>query len=94
MQKFVYSLRDAPDDAAIVGGKAAGLSRLIRYGAPVQPGFVLSAGVYRTVVDGNGLAAGRVGAGRMCPGAGAPWRGRGPATNCARPLGLGKNSGG
>ena len=60
MQKFVYSLNDAPDDAAIVGGKAAGLSRLIRYGAPVPPGFVLSAGVYRTFVEENGLADGIV----------------------------------
>ncbi len=62
MQKLVYSLNDAPDDAAIIGGKAAGLSRLIRHGAPVPPGFVLSAGVYWTYVEENGLADGIVGA--------------------------------
>ena len=61
MQKLVYSLNDAPDDAAIVGGKAAGLSRLIRYGVPVPPGFVLSADAYWTFLEENGLADGIAG---------------------------------
>ena len=62
MQKLVYSLNEAPDDAAIVGGKAAGLSRLMRQGAPVPPGFVLSADAYWTFVEENGLVDGIAGA--------------------------------
>ena len=55
MQKLVYSLNDAPDDAAIVGGKAAGLAKLVRQDAPVPPGFVVSARAFRSFLENNRL---------------------------------------
>jgi pyruvate,water dikinase len=47
MPRFVYALKDAPDDPAVIGGKAVGLSRLARAGLPVPPGFVLAAEAFR-----------------------------------------------
>ncbi|RMH39779.1 MAG: hypothetical protein D6689_15640 [Deltaproteobacteria bacterium] len=43
----VVSLGSGVDDAAVVGGKAAGLERLLRAGLPVPPGVVLTAAAYR-----------------------------------------------
>ena len=35
MSAFVYPLEQAPEDPSSVGGKAAGLGRLLRAGLPV-----------------------------------------------------------
>ncbi|MCH7718531.1 MAG: hypothetical protein IIB21_03585 [Chloroflexi bacterium] len=56
MSTLVCSLEDAPDDAAVVGGKAAGLGRLLRAGLLVPPGFVLTADAFRAFIHANGLA--------------------------------------
>ena len=57
MVTYVYSLEDAPDDPALVGGKAASLGRLLRAGLPVPPGFVLTSDAYREFLHANGLNA-------------------------------------
>jgi rifampicin phosphotransferase len=46
-----------PQDAPYVGGKAANLGALLRAGFPVPPGFVVTAPVYRRVVDTLSLGA-------------------------------------
>ena len=40
------------DDAGTVGPKAVGLARLLRLGLPVPPGFCLTTGVYRALLQG------------------------------------------
>ena len=52
---LVLSLASAPDEAASVGGKAAGLGRLLRAGLPVPPGFVIAAEAFRTFLRANEL---------------------------------------
>jgi phosphohistidine swiveling domain-containing protein len=42
-------------DVALVGGKGASLSELIRAGLPVPPGFVLTTAAYRDFVDRTGI---------------------------------------
>jgi len=55
MSRFVYPLEDAPEDAAVAGGKAAGLGRLARAGLSVPPGFVLTAGAFGAFLAACGL---------------------------------------
>ncbi|MCH8950027.1 MAG: PEP/pyruvate-binding domain-containing protein, partial [Chloroflexi bacterium] len=55
MSDFVYSLERAPEDATIAGGKGAGLARLVRFGVPVPPGFVLTAAAFREYLRANGI---------------------------------------
>ncbi len=55
MADYICSLKDAPEEAALVGGKAAGLGRLLRAGLPVPPGFVLTADAFRAFLGHNGL---------------------------------------
>ena len=55
MSALVYSLEDAPSDPASVGGKALGLTGLVRAGLPVPPGFVVSAEAFRAFLRANGL---------------------------------------
>src|SRR3990170_6916245 len=55
MSGLVYPLEDAPSDPALVGGKAAGLTGLVRAGLPVPPGFVLTAEAFRAFLRANGL---------------------------------------
>ncbi|WP_427004724.1 PEP/pyruvate-binding domain-containing protein [Pseudarthrobacter sp. H2] len=45
-------------DVAAAGGKGVGLGGLIRAGAPVPPGFVLSTAAYAAFVDANHLGPG------------------------------------
>jgi phosphohistidine swiveling domain-containing protein len=52
---LVYSLENAPEDAALVGGKAAGLGLLARAGLPVPAGFVLTARAFRSFLGWNGM---------------------------------------
>ena len=49
-------LLDSPSaDAKVAGGKGGGLSRLIRGGFPVPPGFVIPTSAYHAFVAANGL---------------------------------------
>ncbi|WP_318566824.1 phosphoenolpyruvate synthase [Salinigranum marinum] len=43
------------DDLATVGGKAASLGELTAAGLPVPPGFVVTAGTYRTFIEDAGI---------------------------------------
>ncbi|GAB6879175.1 pyruvate, water dikinase [Halorubrum gandharaense] len=43
------------DDVGTVGGKAASLGELIGAGLPVPPGFVVTAGTYRTFIEEAGI---------------------------------------
>jgi pyruvate,water dikinase len=52
---LVLPLEDAPEDAALAGGKAAGLGRLARAGFPVPPGFAITAGAFRSFLHANGI---------------------------------------
>ena len=52
---LVYDLLDAPEDAATVGGKAAGLARLARAAQQVPPGFVVTAAAFRAFMMHNQL---------------------------------------
>jgi pyruvate,water dikinase len=45
------------DDLSLVGGKGAGLGRLVRLGLPVPPGFVVTTAAYRAVLAAADLAA-------------------------------------
>lgn len=57
MSALVVSLDDsAAADTRQVGGKAAGLARLIALGVPVPPGIVVTTEAYRTALAANGLA--------------------------------------
>ncbi|HEU4365623.1 MAG TPA: PEP/pyruvate-binding domain-containing protein, partial [Candidatus Krumholzibacteria bacterium] len=54
--QYVVSLADAPaSDLALGGGKAANLGKLLRWGFPVPPGFVVTTVAYDAVVDRNDL---------------------------------------
>ncbi len=53
---LVYDLQHAPEDAAAVGGKAAGLARLVRAALPVPPGFVITAEAFRAFLRHNSVA--------------------------------------
>jgi phosphohistidine swiveling domain-containing protein len=53
--RYVYALADAPAEAALVGGKALGLGRLLRANATVPPGFVLTAEAFRLYLRENRL---------------------------------------
>ncbi len=55
MPGYVYELREAPDDASLVGGKAAGLGRLLRAGLPVPPGFAIGADAFRSFLRETSL---------------------------------------
>ncbi|MCH7698674.1 MAG: hypothetical protein IH865_07030 [Chloroflexi bacterium] len=55
LQRFVQRLSDAHTDPATVGGKAAGLARLVRQGAPVPPGFVVSAQAFWRYLKENDI---------------------------------------
>jgi phosphoenolpyruvate synthase/pyruvate phosphate dikinase len=55
--RLVYRLEDAPAAAALVGGKALGLGRLLRAHATVPPGFVLTANAFHAFLQANGLQA-------------------------------------
>ncbi len=55
LQRLVQRLSDAHTDPATVGGKAAGLAKLVRQGAPVPPGFVLTAEAFWSFLHENGL---------------------------------------
>ena len=55
LQRLVQRLSDAHTDPATVGGKAAGLARLVRRGAPVPPGFVFSAEGFWAYLEENNL---------------------------------------
>ncbi|OGO52769.1 MAG: hypothetical protein A2148_05115 [Chloroflexi bacterium RBG_16_68_14] len=55
MPALVYPLEETPDDPALVGGKAAGLGRLVCAGLPVPPGFVLGADAFRAFLRANDL---------------------------------------
>ncbi|MGH7233666.1 MAG: PEP/pyruvate-binding domain-containing protein [Nitrospiraceae bacterium] len=46
---------EACEDPALVGGKAAGLGRLLRQGFPVPPGFCLTTVVYRQALKELGI---------------------------------------
>ena len=60
---LLYSLDEALD-ARLVGGKAAGMSRLIRLGVPVPRGFVIPASITSRFEAVLGAAAAhRTGAG-------------------------------
>lgn len=52
----VLPLASPAASADVAGGKAAGLSRLIRAGFPVPSGYVISTSAYRDFVAANGLA--------------------------------------
>jgi len=52
----VHSLEEVrADDVATVGGKAASLGELTSAGLPVPPGFVVTAGTYRTFIEASGI---------------------------------------
>ncbi len=52
----VLSLNDiSADDIDIVGGKGASLGELTAAGLPVPPGFVVTAGTYRTFIEEAGI---------------------------------------
>ncbi len=57
MATYIYPLDGAPDDPAIVGGKASGLARLLRAGLPVPPGFVLTTEAFHAFLRENNLVA-------------------------------------
>jgi phosphohistidine swiveling domain-containing protein len=57
VDRLVYRLEEAPADAALVGGKALGLGRLLRADVTVPPGFVLTAGAFRFFLQASGLAS-------------------------------------
>lgn len=57
MSTFVAPLTQSTQDAALVGGKAAGLARLARAGLPIPPGFVIDAEAQRAFLRANGLEA-------------------------------------
>ena len=46
MSALIYLNDPAANEVANVGGKAASLARLLMHGLPVQPGFVIPAGVF------------------------------------------------
>ena len=43
------------DDIGLVGGKGASLGEMTDAGLPVPPGFVVTAGTYRTFIEGTGI---------------------------------------
>src|SRR5262245_883256 len=53
--KLVRSLADVGADLEQCGGKAVGLSALVRGGFPVPPGFVIVASAYRGFVTMRGI---------------------------------------
>jgi pyruvate,water dikinase len=53
--RFTYDLKRAPDDISIVGGKAASLGRLMRWGMPVPAGFVITTAALDTFAKHNAL---------------------------------------
>jgi len=54
---IVWLEDDAALDPILVGGKAAGLAKLVRAGIPVPPGFVLTSEAYRLFVEETGVAS-------------------------------------
>lgn len=54
MRVLTYRIEDAPDDPALVGGKAAALGTLARAGFAVPPGFVLTTTAFRSFLDESG----------------------------------------
>jgi pyruvate,water dikinase len=57
MGTYIYPLEEAPEDETLVGGKAAGLTRLLRAGMPVPPGFVITVPGFQAFLHANGLGA-------------------------------------
>ena len=55
MFALVLPLQDAPADASLVGGKAAGLGRLARAGLAVPAGFAITAGAFRAFLHANDI---------------------------------------
>ena len=54
---LIRRLPDLPDDRLdLAGGKGSNLSRLLRLGLPVPPGFVVTTAAYRAFLDASGLA--------------------------------------
>ena len=53
--ELALPLSSADITRALAGGKALGLSRLVRAGFPVPPGFVVTTSAYRSFVVGNRL---------------------------------------
>ncbi|MBI4443266.1 MAG: hypothetical protein HY649_07820 [Acidobacteria bacterium] len=55
MTTFVLPFESSDASLAVVGGKGANLSRMIRAGFPVPPGFFLTTAAYRAFVQANEL---------------------------------------
>lgn len=57
--KLVFSFDEAdPSDAALLGGKGAGLAELVAEGYPVPPGFIISTAACRSYMEAGSLAGG------------------------------------
>ena len=54
---IVFTLMQGDASLAIAGGKGANLTRLIRAGLPVPPGFIIATAGYQAFVHGNRLDA-------------------------------------
>ncbi len=59
VSEIVYALDQAPEDPAVSGGKGAGLARLVRLGAQVPAGFVVSTAAFERFVVESGVKLGR-----------------------------------
>ncbi|NLP12654.1 pyruvate, phosphate dikinase, partial [bacterium] len=57
MNSFIVPLNVSQASISEVGGKGINLSRLIRAGFPVPPGFVITTAAYHAFVDSNDLNA-------------------------------------
>src|SRR5919197_1576689 len=53
---YVETLGEASPDLARLGGKAASLSRLLRLGFRVPPGFVITVQAFQAAIDRLGLS--------------------------------------
>jgi pyruvate,water dikinase len=57
MTTFVLPFDSSDATLTVAGGKGANLSRLIRAGFPVPPGFLITTAAYRAFVQANDLQA-------------------------------------
>ena len=55
MSPFILPMDSPQTTLAIVGGKGVNLSRLMRFGFPVPPGFLITTSAYRAFVHSNNL---------------------------------------
>src|SRR3954468_13991811 len=55
LTSLVVALAEAPEDPALVGGKAANLAAMLRAGFPVPGGVCITTAAYRLFVETTGL---------------------------------------